>query len=85
MDASVATAAAIVPALQSGLQFGGAKVPKSVVAPRRPSSTSDSRRWGGSENMAISEEEKNAESPMRMSIATVPRPATTLLETSAPP
>jgi CBS domain containing-hemolysin-like protein len=32
MDASVATAAAIVPALQSGLQFGGAKVPKSVVA-----------------------------------------------------
>ena len=32
MDASVATAAAIVPALQSGLQFGGAEVPKSVVA-----------------------------------------------------
>ena len=32
MDASVATAAAIVPALQSGLQFGGAEVPKSAVA-----------------------------------------------------
>ena len=41
-------------------------------APCTSSSTSDSTRWRASENIAISEEEKNADSAIRNRMATAP-------------
>jgi hypothetical protein len=64
---------------------GSAFMLLSVFAPRRPSSTSPSSLWGGSENMAISDEEKKAESPISMTIASAPSAPTMLFGTSAPP
>ncbi len=45
-----------------------------VFAPGTPSSTSASTRCFASENIAISDEEKNAESKRRTTMVMIPRP-----------
>jgi hypothetical protein len=49
----------------------------SVSAPRSPSVTIESTRWGGSENIAISDEEKKADRPSNSRIVAPPTTAMT--------
>jgi hypothetical protein len=54
-------------------RWGSDLSPLTVSAFGTPSSTIDSTRCCGSEKKAISEEEKNAESPISKAIASTPR------------
>jgi hypothetical protein len=56
----------------------------SVSAPGLPASTTASSRWFGNANIAISEEEKNADTTSSSSITTPPTAANVVLESDCP-